>query len=74
MSFHGEFHPPGLPGTGGKVFGGATASYNFLRNGVRKSVIPVLISYFQNRKMKVKWHSKLSTQRDLPGVGLRAQA
>ena len=42
---------------------------SFLRNGVRKSVIPVLISYFQNRKMKVKWHSKLSTQRDLPGGG-----
>ena len=35
---------------------------SFLRNGVRKSVIPVLISYFQNRKTKVKWNSKLSTQ------------
>ena len=42
---------------------------SFIRNGVRKSVIPVLISYFQNRKMKVKWHSKLSTQRDLLGGG-----
>ena len=42
---------------------------SFIRNGVRKSVIPVLSSYFQDRKMKVKWHSKLSTQRDLPGGG-----
>ena len=42
---------------------------SFLKNGVRKSVIPVLMSYFQDRKMKVKWHSKLSTQRDLMGGG-----
>ena len=42
---------------------------SFLKNGVRKSVIPVLISYFQDRKMKVKWHNKLSTQRNLPGGG-----
>ena len=42
---------------------------SFIKNGVRKSIIPVLISYFQDRKMKVKWHNKLSTQRDLPGGG-----
>ena len=42
---------------------------SFLKNGVRKSLIPILISYFQNRKMKVKWHNKLSTVRDLPGGG-----
>ena len=42
---------------------------SFIKNGVRKSIIPVLISYFQNRKMKVKWHNQLSTQRDLPGGG-----
>ena len=36
---------------------------------VRKSLIPVLISYFQNRKMRVKWQNQLSTVRDLPGGG-----
>ena len=42
---------------------------SFIKNGVRRSIIPVLISYFQNRKMKVKWHGQLSTERDLPGGG-----
>ena len=42
---------------------------SFIQNGVRKSVIPVLTSFFQDRKMKVKWHNQLSTQRDLPGGG-----
>ena len=42
---------------------------SFIKNGVRKTVIPVLISYFQQRKMKVKWRNTLSTQRDLPGGG-----
>ena len=42
---------------------------SFIQNGVRKAIIPVLMSYFQDRKMKVKWHNKLSSQRDLPGGG-----
>ena len=42
---------------------------SFLKNGVRKSIIPVLISYFQNRKMQVKWKNQLSSSRDLPGGG-----
>jgi hypothetical protein len=42
---------------------------SFIENGVHKSVIPVLISYFQNRRMKVKWNNKLSSQRNLPGGG-----
>ena len=42
---------------------------SFIRNGVRPSLIPVLISYFQQRKMTVKWHGHLSTKRDLPGGG-----
>ena len=42
---------------------------SFIKNGVRKSIIPVLISYFQNRKMKVKWKKNLSTSRNLPGGG-----
>ena len=41
----------------------------FLKNGERKSIIQVLISYFQNRRMKVKRHNKLSSLRDLSGGG-----
>ena len=33
---------------------------SFIKNGVRKSLIPLLISFFQNRKMKVKWNGKVS--------------
>jgi hypothetical protein len=42
---------------------------SFIENGVRKSLIPVLINYFQNRVMYVKWHGVLSKKRDLPGGG-----
>ena len=42
---------------------------SFLKNGVRPSLIPVLISYFQGRKMKVKWHGQLSSSRNLNGGG-----
>ena len=42
---------------------------SFIRNGVRPSLIPLLISYFQMRKMKVKWHGKLSSERILKGGG-----
>jgi hypothetical protein len=42
---------------------------SFIRNGVRKDLIPLLISFFQNRKMQVKWQGFLSTVRDLPGGG-----
>ena len=42
---------------------------SFIRNGVRPSLIPVLINYFQERKMKVKWHGKLSSERNLKGGG-----
>ena len=42
---------------------------SFIRNGVRPSLIPVLINYFQGRKMKVKWHGKLSSERNLKGGG-----
>lgn len=41
----------------------------FIRNGVRATLIPVLISFFQNRKMTVKWRGLCSTERDLPGGG-----
>ena len=39
----------------------------FIRNGVRPTLIPILISFYQNRKMRVKWHGQLSSSRDLPG-------
>ena len=42
---------------------------SFIENGVRKSLIPVLVNYFQNRRMTVKWHGKYSTVRTLPGGG-----
>ena len=31
----------------------------FIENGVRPSLIPLLINYFQGRTMKVKWQGKL---------------
>ena len=42
---------------------------SFIRNGVRASIIPVLISYFQNRKMVVKWYALVSSSCDLPEGG-----
>ena len=42
---------------------------SFLNNGVRPSLIPVLISYFEDREMRVKWHGKMSKPRKLPGGG-----
>ena len=42
---------------------------SFIRNGVRPTLIPLLVSYFQNRKMIVKWHGLTSSTRDLPGGG-----
>ena len=42
---------------------------SFINNGVRPSLIPILISYFEDREMRVKWHGKLSEPRKLPGGG-----
>ena len=42
---------------------------SFIKNGVRPSLIPILISYFEDREMRVKWHGKLSQPRKLPGGG-----
>ena len=41
----------------------------FIRNGVRPALIPLLINYFQGRKMRVKWHGELSSERELKGGG-----
>ena len=40
-----------------------------IENGVRSSVIPYLISYFQKRKMVVKWNECFSSLRNLHGGG-----
>ena len=42
---------------------------SFMRNGVRPSLIPVLINYFQDREMSVKWHGCRSAPRKMPGGG-----
>ena len=42
---------------------------SFIKCGVRMSLAPILISYFQNRKMVVKWNKHYSTVRNLPGGG-----
>ena len=42
---------------------------SFIRNGVRPSLIPILIKYFQDHQMKVKWHGSYSTSRNINGGG-----
>ena len=42
---------------------------SFLKNGVRPSVIPLLINYLQDRYMSVKWHGEiLPLQESMEGV------
>ena len=42
---------------------------SFIDNGVRPALIPLLINFFQDRKMKVKWKGYISTLRKLNGGG-----
>ena len=42
---------------------------SFIRNGVRPSLIPILISFFKDRRMKVKWNGEVSSPRCLNGGG-----
>ena len=42
---------------------------SFINNGVRASLIPLRISYFKDREMRVKWHGVISRPRKLPGGG-----
>ena len=42
---------------------------SFIDNGVRGTLIPILVNYFQDRVMSVKWHKTLSTPRNLSGGG-----
>ena len=41
----------------------------FIQCGVRPFIIPLLISYFQDRTMVVKWHGKMSKEKKVPGGG-----
>ena len=42
---------------------------SFIQNGVRPSIIPLLINYFQDREMTVKWHGVQSVPRKIKGGG-----
>ena len=42
---------------------------SFIKNGVRPSLIPVLMNYFQDRKISVKWHDRKSAPRKVKGGG-----
>ena len=42
---------------------------SFIENGVRASLIPIVASFFENRRMRVKWHGCLSSERMLPAGG-----
>ena len=41
----------------------------FMANGVRPALIPVLVSYFQDRQMSVKWHGCRSVPKSINGGG-----
>ena len=36
------------------------AIQSFINNGVRRSLIPILMSFFENRRMTVKWRDAMS--------------
>ena len=42
---------------------------SFIENGVRPALIPLLINYFQGRKIIVKWKGQLSSEKELKGGG-----
>ena len=42
---------------------------SFIDNGARPSLIPILLSFFQERKMQVKWNGRLSSTKNLLGGG-----
>ena len=42
---------------------------SFINNGIRRSLIPLLLNYFQDRQMLVKLHGVISTLRKLHGGG-----
>ena len=42
---------------------------SFQDNGVRPCLIPLLMSFFEGRTMRVKWHNVISGSKKLPGGG-----
>ena len=42
---------------------------SFIKNGVRPALIPILISFFENRRMTVKWKNVMSVTKRLKGGG-----
>ena len=42
---------------------------SFIKNGVRKPLVPILMSYFIDRQMAVKWNGRMSKPHPLPGGG-----
>jgi hypothetical protein len=42
---------------------------SFIDNGVRGTLVPVLVDFFKDRVMSVKWHQKFSSSRNLSGGG-----
>ena len=42
---------------------------SFIKNGVRPGLIPILISFFKHRRMKVKWNKESSSTYSLNGGG-----
>ena len=42
---------------------------SFIKNGVRASLIPLLVNYFQERQMSVSWHGCTSVPRKINGGG-----
>ena len=45
------------------------AIQSFINNGVRPSLIPILMSFFENRRMTVKWRGAMSAVKRLKGGG-----
>ena len=42
---------------------------SFIDNGVRSSLVPILINFFQNRTMEVKWNGEVSIKYYINGGG-----
>ena len=42
---------------------------SFIKNGVRASLMPIISSFFEDRRMCVKWQGELSSVRPMPAGG-----
>ena len=42
---------------------------SFVKNGVRPALIPLLVNFFQDRSLSVKWHGLMSSVRKVKGGG-----